>query len=147
MTFGSALACLQQLSVHPEHRCMRRRPGARQGAARAAGRRAQGGARGAARARRYCVCELPYNPDAYMVQCEACEDWFHPRCVGSTQAAVEPAASFSCPECQQVPPRWVPPALHWLRTGAGGAAASFDCPECQQWRVRMTCRHARWLTG
>lgn len=55
-----------------------------------------------ARARRYCVCELPYNPDAYMLQCEACEDWFHPQCIGYTQAQVEPIKSFACPECQQV---------------------------------------------
>jgi len=50
------------------------------------------------------VCELPYNPDAYMVQCEACEDWFHPQCIGYTQAQVEPIKNFACPECQQVPP-------------------------------------------
>ncbi|KAK9821725.1 hypothetical protein WJX81_005807 [Elliptochloris bilobata] len=49
----------------------------------------------------YCVCELPYNPDAYMVQCEACEDWFHPQCIGYTQAQVEPIKNFTCPECQQ----------------------------------------------
>ena len=48
------------------------------------------------------MCELPYNPDTYMVQCEACEDWFHPQCIGYTQAQVEPIKSFTCPECQQV---------------------------------------------
>ena len=24
---------------------------------------------------RYCKCEMPYNPDALMIQCEECEDW------------------------------------------------------------------------
>lgn len=24
---------------------------------------------------RYCKCEMPYNPDDLMVQCESCSDW------------------------------------------------------------------------
>jgi len=24
---------------------------------------------------RYCKCEMPYNPDDLMVQCEGCSDW------------------------------------------------------------------------
>ena len=24
---------------------------------------------------RYCVCELPYNPDAFMIMCSKCEEW------------------------------------------------------------------------
>ncbi|OIV92428.1 hypothetical protein TanjilG_25158 [Lupinus angustifolius] len=23
----------------------------------------------------YCICELPYNPDIFMMQCERCQDW------------------------------------------------------------------------
>lgn len=23
----------------------------------------------------YCVCEMPYNPDHLMMECEKCEDW------------------------------------------------------------------------
>jgi hypothetical protein len=23
----------------------------------------------------YCKCEMPYNPDDLMVQCDACKDW------------------------------------------------------------------------
>ncbi|OAY78975.1 Lysine-specific demethylase PHF2 [Ananas comosus] len=33
---------------------------------------------------RYCKCEMPYNPDDLMVQCEGCKDWFHPSCMGMT---------------------------------------------------------------
>ncbi|XP_028126264.1 chromatin remodeling protein SHL-like, partial [Camellia sinensis] len=29
----------------------------------------------------YCKCEMPYNPDDLMVQCEGCTDWFHPTCI------------------------------------------------------------------
>lgn len=25
---------------------------------------------------RYCKCEMPYNPDDLMVQCESCKDWY-----------------------------------------------------------------------
>jgi len=25
---------------------------------------------------RYCKCEMPYNPDDLMVQCEVCKDWY-----------------------------------------------------------------------
>ncbi|PQM38033.1 chromatin remodeling protein EBS-like isoform X2 [Prunus yedoensis var. nudiflora] len=32
----------------------------------------------------YCKCEMPYNPDDLMVQCEGCKDWFHPSCMGMT---------------------------------------------------------------
>jgi hypothetical protein len=28
----------------------------------------------------HCVCKRPSDP--YLVQCEGCEDWFHPGCVG-----------------------------------------------------------------
>lgn len=24
----------------------------------------------------YCKCEMPYNPDDLMVQCEGCKDWY-----------------------------------------------------------------------
>ena len=23
----------------------------------------------------YCVCEMPYNPDQFMVMCTICEEW------------------------------------------------------------------------
>ena len=29
----------------------------------------------------YCQCEMPYNPDLFMVMCEGCEEWYHPQCL------------------------------------------------------------------
>lgn len=53
-----------------ELRCV---PGARQ-------------ARSEVAAELHCVCRKPEDPDnpQDFVQCEACEAWFHPECVGTT---------------------------------------------------------------
>ncbi|KAF5780183.1 putative chromatin regulator PHD family [Helianthus annuus] len=32
----------------------------------------------------YCKCEMPYNPDDLMVQCDGCANWFHPACIEMT---------------------------------------------------------------
>jgi hypothetical protein len=47
----------------------------------------------------YCTCELPYNPDDLMVQCEKCKDWFHPKCVKMTVEEIKGLNNFACPEC------------------------------------------------
>ena len=48
----------------------------------------------------FCACMEPYNPDRMMVMCERCEEWFHPDCVGETQASVSRATSWNCPRCR-----------------------------------------------
>jgi len=47
----------------------------------------------------YCVCEMPFNPDLFMVECEGCEEWHHPECLRLTRKEVETMAHFVCPEC------------------------------------------------
>ncbi|KAF7140970.1 hypothetical protein RHSIM_Rhsim06G0166400 [Rhododendron simsii] len=47
----------------------------------------------------YCKCEMPYNPDDLMVQCEGCKDWFHPSCMGMTIEEAKKLEHFSCSEC------------------------------------------------
>ena len=27
----------------------------------------------------YCVCRKPYQDNEFMIQCDACKDWFHGR--------------------------------------------------------------------
>ena len=49
----------------------------------------------------YCACEMPYNPDLFMVECESCEEWYHPQCVGTTKKQVEKLAHFVCPSCDK----------------------------------------------
>lgn len=47
----------------------------------------------------YCKCEMPYNPDDLMVQCEACKDWYHPTCLNMTTDQAKHLDSFTCSEC------------------------------------------------
>lgn len=27
----------------------------------------------------YCICRLPYDVTRFMIECDACKDWFHGR--------------------------------------------------------------------
>ncbi|XP_049352436.1 chromatin remodeling protein EBS-like isoform X1 [Solanum verrucosum] len=47
----------------------------------------------------YCKCEMPYNPDDLMVQCEGCKDWFHPICMGMTIEEAKKLDPFLCSDC------------------------------------------------
>ncbi|KHN88716.1 Nucleosome-remodeling factor subunit [Toxocara canis] len=47
----------------------------------------------------YCVCQTPYDDSRFYVGCDGCEGWFHPQCVGITQAEAEKAAQYLCPAC------------------------------------------------
>ncbi|KAL3689727.1 hypothetical protein R1sor_016036 [Riccia sorocarpa] len=49
----------------------------------------------------FCVCELPENPDHFMVQCESCTDWFHPACIGLSEEVVAGMERYVCAECSQ----------------------------------------------
>ncbi|KAK8569874.1 hypothetical protein V6N13_002586 [Hibiscus sabdariffa] len=47
----------------------------------------------------YCKCEMPYNPDDLMVQCEGCKDWFHPSCMDMTIEEAKRLDQFLCSDC------------------------------------------------
>ncbi|KAK4757225.1 hypothetical protein SAY87_007352 [Trapa incisa] len=47
----------------------------------------------------YCKCEMPYNPDELMVQCEGCNDWFHPACINMTAEEAKRLDHFFCEIC------------------------------------------------
>ncbi|XP_074313231.1 chromatin remodeling protein EBS-like [Silene latifolia] len=47
----------------------------------------------------YCKCEMPYNPDDLMVQCEGCSDWFHPTCIEMTAEEAKRLDHFFCQSC------------------------------------------------
>ncbi|KAK4538780.1 hypothetical protein CDCA_CDCA20G4805 [Cyanidium caldarium] len=48
----------------------------------------------------YCVCRRRHVEGEFMVQCDLCEDWFHPRCVGMPRAEIEQLDVFVCGDCQ-----------------------------------------------
>ncbi|KAK9165409.1 hypothetical protein Scep_000600 [Stephania cephalantha] len=47
----------------------------------------------------YCKCEMPYNPDDLMVQCEGCADWFHPSCIEMAAEDAKKLEHFFCLSC------------------------------------------------
>ncbi|XP_078431113.1 chromatin remodeling protein EBS-like [Wolffia australiana] len=49
----------------------------------------------------YCKCEMPYNPDDLMVQCEECRDWFHPRCLSMSIEQAKKLDHFLCSDCAE----------------------------------------------
>ena len=34
----------------------------------------------------FCVCQQPYNVDTAMIECDLCNEWYHLKCMGLTQA-------------------------------------------------------------
>jgi hypothetical protein len=46
----------------------------------------------------YCVCKMPWD-GRFMVECDRCENWFHPQCVGTTSKEVRKLPTFYCPDC------------------------------------------------
>nr|XP_043620046.1 chromatin remodeling protein EBS-like [Erigeron canadensis] len=51
------------------------------------------------RARVYCICEMPYNPDFLMIECEDCNDWYHPDCIGMSVDEAKQLDHFICQIC------------------------------------------------
>ncbi|PWA62008.1 chromatin remodeling protein EBS [Artemisia annua] len=47
----------------------------------------------------YCKCEMPYNPDDFMVKCEGCRDWYHPSCLKMTIEDAKNLEQFICSDC------------------------------------------------
>lgn len=53
----------------------------------------------------YCKCEMPYNPDDLMVQCEGCSDWYHPACIEMTAEEAKRLDHFFCQNCSSDDPK------------------------------------------
>lgn len=53
------------------------------------------------KSKQYCLC-LQTKPKGLMVQCDSCRDWFHPGCVGISEAYAKSVPQYTCPECSPV---------------------------------------------
>ncbi|KAL9238232.1 hypothetical protein vseg_012685 [Gypsophila vaccaria] len=60
----------------------------------------------------YCKCEMPYNPDHLMVQCEGCGDWFHPACIEMTAEEAKMVDHFYCHDCSPDDSKKLQPHSH-----------------------------------
>ncbi|CAB4005893.1 Lysine-specific demethylase 7A [Paramuricea clavata] len=58
----------------------------------------------------YCICRKPYDYMQFMIQCDACDDWFHGGCVGIEEYQGNDIERYHCPRCA---PRYGP--LTWKR--------------------------------
>ncbi|XP_041080951.1 lysine-specific demethylase phf2 isoform X2 [Polyodon spathula] len=49
----------------------------------------------------YCICRLPYDVSRFMIECDACKDWFHGSCVGVDEEEAPDIDIYHCPNCEQ----------------------------------------------
>jgi hypothetical protein len=47
----------------------------------------------------YCVCRRPYAEGAFMLECEACGEWFHGACVGVAEELADALDAWQCAGC------------------------------------------------
>ncbi|XP_056646362.1 lysine-specific demethylase 7B-like [Diorhabda sublineata] len=47
----------------------------------------------------YCLCGQPYNPNIFMIQCDACKDWFHSICCNFSEYTAIEIDKYHCPRC------------------------------------------------
>ena len=48
----------------------------------------------------YCICQRKYQEGEWMIECEACEGWFHGSCVGVKQEESHLLVDWRCPSCR-----------------------------------------------
>uniref|UniRef100_A0A673VYK6 Lysine-specific demethylase PHF2 n=1 Tax=Salmo trutta TaxID=8032 RepID=A0A673VYK6_SALTR len=49
----------------------------------------------------YCICRLPYDVTQFMIECDACKDWFHGSCVGVDEDEAPDIDVYHCPNCEK----------------------------------------------
>ncbi|KAG8556885.1 hypothetical protein GDO81_018248 [Engystomops pustulosus] len=49
----------------------------------------------------YCICRLPYDVTRFMIECDACKDWFHGSCVGVDEDEAPDIDIYHCPNCEK----------------------------------------------
>uniref|UniRef100_A0A8C5HCR7 PHD-type domain-containing protein n=1 Tax=Gouania willdenowi TaxID=441366 RepID=A0A8C5HCR7_GOUWI len=49
----------------------------------------------------YCICRLPYDVTQFMIECDACKDWFHGSCVEVDEDDAPDIDIYHCPNCEK----------------------------------------------
>lgn len=49
----------------------------------------------------FCMCRQPYDAKRFMIGCDRCPAWVHPRCVGVSVALAQKLSIFVCPNCRK----------------------------------------------
>ncbi|KAK3108400.1 hypothetical protein FSP39_007216 [Pinctada imbricata] len=52
--------------------------------------------------RLYCLCKTLEDPNKLMIQCDLCDDWFHPVCVSLDDEEARNISKWFCPGCFDV---------------------------------------------
>lgn len=64
----------------------------------------------------YCLCGQPYDPNIFMIQCDACKDWFHSSCCNFQEHLAVEIDRYHCPRCALiVGPSIFKPYNNWHR--------------------------------
>ncbi|PWA93405.1 hypothetical protein CTI12_AA071150 [Artemisia annua] len=50
----------------------------------------------------YCKCRLPFNPNVFMLKCEACKERYHPACINMTTDEAKKLYDFTCDKCSKL---------------------------------------------
>ncbi|XP_078270045.1 lysine-specific demethylase phf2 [Rhinoraja longicauda] len=50
----------------------------------------------------YCICRLPYDVTRFMIECDACKDWFHGSCVSVEEDEAPDIDIYHCPNCEKI---------------------------------------------
>ncbi|XP_014673300.1 PREDICTED: lysine-specific demethylase 7B-like [Priapulus caudatus] len=62
----------------------------------------------------YCVCQQEYDLSRFMIECEACKDWFHGSCVGVEEHQASEIEVYHCPDCAKIHGPIVVKKRNWL---------------------------------
>ena len=49
----------------------------------------------------WCYCKTPVDNGGFWMQCDCCENWFHPRCVSLKKDLAENLLVYRCPCCRE----------------------------------------------
>lgn len=64
----------------------------------------------------YCICGKPYETTRFMIQCDACKEWFHGSCVGLKEHQSRDIDKYHCPKCEKMfGPSIVKQRVNWHR--------------------------------